>query len=174
MSKFENLDGTKLTGPKKATSGVHLLPPEEPNFKWRIRVDFRAAVDFPLNRTSGGLPSAYIELGWSLYEQTEPDEYTKVMSALVEQNRHPHWNQQLLFNNPADVIDLTGFIWFTLRDKQTIEPIERFCLPLYMFKPYQPVHTEIWLRNADLEARCKVYVSLVLEKPLSSMVDSVC
>ena len=69
MSKFENLDGTKLTGPKKATSGVHLLPPEEPNFKWRIRVDLRAAVDFPLNRnSSGGLPSAYAELGWSLYE----------------------------------------------------------------------------------------------------------
>ena len=36
MSKFENMDGGNLTGPKKATSGVHLLPAEEPNFKWRI------------------------------------------------------------------------------------------------------------------------------------------
>jgi len=46
-----------------------LLPAEEPNFKWRVRVDLRAALDFPLNRTSsGGLPSPYCELGWSLYE----------------------------------------------------------------------------------------------------------
>jgi len=36
MSKFENYDGANLTGPKKATSSVHLLPAEEPNFKWRI------------------------------------------------------------------------------------------------------------------------------------------
>jgi len=97
-----------------------------------------------LNRaSSGGLPASYCELGWSLYEQTEPDEYTKILSVLVEQNRHPHWNQQLLFNNPADVIDMSGFLWITLRDRHTIEPIERFCLPLYLFKPYQPVHTEI-------------------------------
>lgn len=69
MSKFENYDGANLTGPKKANSQVHLLPAEEPNFKWRIRVDLRAALDFPLNRaSSGGLPSAYCELGWSLYE----------------------------------------------------------------------------------------------------------
>jgi hypothetical protein len=69
MSKFENMDGSNLTGPKKSTSEVHLLPPEEPLFKWRVRVDLRAALDFPLNRTSsGGLPSAYCELGWSLYE----------------------------------------------------------------------------------------------------------
>ncbi len=69
MSKYESLDGQKLTGPKKATSQVHLLPAEDPNYKWRVRVDLRAALDFPLNRTSsGGLPSPYCELGWSLYE----------------------------------------------------------------------------------------------------------
>lgn len=174
MSKFENYDGANLTGPKKATSSVHLLPAEEPNFKWRIWVDLRAALDFPLNwASSGGLPASYCELGWSLYEQTEPDEYTKILSVLVEQNRHPHWNQQLLFNNPADVIDMTGFLWITLRDRHTIEPIERFCLPLYLFKPYQPVHTEIHCWNVDFESRCKVYMSFVLEKPLQSMVDSV-
>ena len=90
------------------------------------------------------------------------------MSSLIEQNRHPHWNEQLLFNNPADVIDLTGFIWITFRDRHSIEPIERFCLPLYLFKPFQPVNVEIHCRNADFESRCKVFMSFVLEKVSSN------
>lgn len=70
MTRFNGAEnGTNLSGPKKAVSGVHLLPPENPNFKWRIRIDLRAALDFPLNRTTpGGLPSSYVEYGWSLYE----------------------------------------------------------------------------------------------------------
>jgi len=27
-----------------------------------------------------------------LYEHTDPDEYNKIMSVLVENTRHPHWN----------------------------------------------------------------------------------
>jgi hypothetical protein len=34
----------------------------------------------------------YLEFGWSLYEHTDPDEYNKIMSVLVENTRHPHWN----------------------------------------------------------------------------------
>jgi hypothetical protein len=52
MTKYEFFDGTNLTGPKKAISQVHLLPAEEPNFKWRMRVDLRCALDAPLNRTT--------------------------------------------------------------------------------------------------------------------------
>ena len=52
MTKYDHFDGTNLTGPKKALSQVHLLPAEEPNFKWRIRIDLRAALDAPLNRTT--------------------------------------------------------------------------------------------------------------------------
>lgn len=58
MTQYPGLEGTNLTGPKKSFGEVHLLPPEDSNFKWRIRVDVRAAIDFPLNRvTPGGLPS---------------------------------------------------------------------------------------------------------------------
>ena len=150
MTKYGAFEGTNLTAPKKATSGVHMLPPEDPSFKWRVRVDLRAAIDAPLNRTPpGGLPSCYCEFGWSLYENTEPDEYTRIMSVLIESNRHPHWNQQLLFNNPSEVLDLSklttmplltsspdGFFWITLRDRHSIEPIERFSLPLFVFKAF--------------------------------------
>lgn len=37
MTHYPGLEGTNLTGPKKASSEVHLLPPEDMNFKWRIR-----------------------------------------------------------------------------------------------------------------------------------------
>jgi hypothetical protein len=49
MTKFEFFDGKNLTGPKKAQSQVHLLPAEDPNFKWRIRADLRCALDVPLS-----------------------------------------------------------------------------------------------------------------------------
>ncbi len=51
MTKYQFFDaeagGQNLTGPKKAQSQVHLMPPEEPNFKWRMRVDLRCALDVP-------------------------------------------------------------------------------------------------------------------------------
>ena len=60
MTKFEFFDGKNLTGPKKAQSQVHLMPAEEPNFKWRMRVDLRCALDAPMNQTSpDGMPSCY-------------------------------------------------------------------------------------------------------------------
>ena len=173
MTQYPGLEGTNLTGPKKSFGEIHLLPPEDSNFKWRIRADIRAAIDFPLNRvTPGGLPSWYVEIGWSLYEQTEPDEYTKIMSVLVEKNRHPHWNQQLLFNNPSEVIDLSGFLWISLRDKNAIEPIEKFAIPLEYFIPFTPVHLEVHCRSKGEEAGWRFYCSLVLERPLVSAVDS--
>lgn len=42
MTKNESMfDGRNLTGPRKAQSQVHPLPVEEPQFKWRVRVDLR-------------------------------------------------------------------------------------------------------------------------------------
>jgi len=38
LAKFENFDGAKLSGPRKANGQVHLMPAEEPQFKWRVRV----------------------------------------------------------------------------------------------------------------------------------------
>ena len=174
MTQYPGLEGTNLTGPKRAVGEMHLLPPEDVNFKWRVRFDIRAAIDYPLNRvTTGGLPSPYVEVGWSMYEQTEPDEYTKIMSVLVENNRHPHWNQQLLFNNPAEVIDLSGYLWVTLRDKNSIEPIQKFSIPLDYFRPFTPVHLEVHCPGkGPEESVCKFYCSMVLERPLVSAIDS--
>lgn len=61
MTKYDlQQDGRSLTGPKKAQSQVHLLPAEDPNFRWRVRVNLRTALDVPLNQSSPeGLPSCY-------------------------------------------------------------------------------------------------------------------
>lgn len=91
MTKYEFFDGKNLTGPKKAQSQVHLLPAEEPNFKWRVRVDLRCALDVPAG-PDGSMPSMYAEIGWSLYEGAEPDEFNRVLSVMCENTQSPHWN----------------------------------------------------------------------------------
>jgi len=61
MTKYDlQQDGLNLTGPKKAQSQVHLLPADDPAFRWRVRVNLRAALDLPLNESAPeGLPSCY-------------------------------------------------------------------------------------------------------------------
>ena len=77
-----------------------------------------------------------LEFGWSLYENAEPDEFNKVTSVMMEASRHPHWNQELLFNNPAELMDLTGYFWLIFRDKYQLEPFEKLSIPLFAFRPF--------------------------------------
>ena len=37
-------------------------------------------------------PSTYVELGWSLYDNSEPADANKVMSVMVENNQFPDFN----------------------------------------------------------------------------------
>lgn len=42
MTKNEAMfDGKNTAGPRRAVTQVHPLPVEQPNFKWRMRVDLR-------------------------------------------------------------------------------------------------------------------------------------
>ena len=42
------------------------MPDENPNFKWRIRTTVRTGENMPLNNVDKkGLPSCYLEFGWS-------------------------------------------------------------------------------------------------------------
>ena len=95
------------------------MPLEEPQFKWRIRVDIRQAIDVPYS-SPGILPSMYVELGWSLYDQSQPEDFNRIMSNLVESNAYPDFNQQLRFHNPPEVKDLSGFLWVTMKDKSKL------------------------------------------------------
>lgn len=67
------------------------------------------------------------------------------MSVMVENTRHPDWNQELLLSNPPDLIDMSGYLWVQFKDKGRpgAETFEKLVVPLFAFRPFQPVHLEI-------------------------------
>ena len=66
LTKFEGPADGLPNGPKRATGEMHVLPPEDRNFKWRIRANVHVGQNMPLNKFANGLPSCYLEFGWSL------------------------------------------------------------------------------------------------------------
>jgi hypothetical protein len=114
---------------------------------------------------------------------------------MVENNRHPDWNQELLLSNPPDLIDMSGYLWVQFKDKnKSSQTIEKLVIPLFAFRPFQPVHLEIQsgvpvakansgvrasanelaVQKSGLQAsksggqitsdQCRFYLSLTLEK----------
>jgi hypothetical protein len=71
------------------------MPQEDSNYEWRVRIDFRAGIDMPLNPYKPSqMPSVYFEVAWSesiYYETILKD--TKLYSLVVEDSRYPNWNQ---------------------------------------------------------------------------------
>lgn len=107
FSKREGLEGSYFNGkiyePIEATSMVHHMPLESDNYTWRIRIDLRCCIDAPMNSvTATRLPSCYAEFGWSDHSQRAPEPENRMLSLLIPQERHPHWNQQLLFHSPNE------------------------------------------------------------------------
>ena len=142
------------------------MPVENPNFEWRVRVDLRAGIDMPFNSLQPHrMPSIFAEVAWSptLY-YSSVDAYTKQVSVIKEENRHPHWNQQLLLNNPPAHPEPEGFLWFSFTDNTVGEPFERFYVPLNYFKTFKPIHLEVHLRGGDYHSHPVIYLSLCLEK----------
>ncbi len=73
----------------------HPLPASDPfmNFAWRLRVDVRSATYLPFSKNShpAPLPTGFVEVGWSLYEQ-KPNDFDLYPTKLENNNRHPIWN----------------------------------------------------------------------------------
>ena len=77
------------------------IPDEKASFRWRVRADFRGALDVPVtSKSASGLPSCYMECGWSSLPSNGPSPSHIVASGVVDSNRHPVWNQQMLLHNP--------------------------------------------------------------------------
>ena len=36
---------------------------------------------------------------------------------MIDSNQFPDFNQQLLLHNPKEVIDISGFLWIVIKDK---------------------------------------------------------
>jgi len=72
LSKFDSVAEGQVGAPKKAVGEVRQLPAERPDFSWRVRCDVRAGTNMPLNDLiNQGLPSCFMEFGWSLTDNTD-------------------------------------------------------------------------------------------------------
>lgn len=148
-TKRQGLEGSYFNGevfePIEATSMVHHMPLEQENYIWRIRIDLRCCIDAPMNNaTATKLPSCYAEFGWSQDSHSSPEAEDRMLSLLIPQERHPHWNQQLLYHNPRQSNDRDGFFWITLYDKDNnSNPFEYFYIPMKFFKQFKPIHLQI-------------------------------
>lgn len=148
--------------------GVQLLPEMDVvrNFVWRMRVDVRSGINLPFNRTTeGGLPSYYVEMGWTMYPNRDINLSDAVRSTIIESNRHPIWNHQLLYYPPSSVQTYDGFFQVYLCDKFQSYPIQKIIMPINALKPYHPIHLEFKLdpKTRDDMNNSFLYMSFTIE-----------
>ena len=150
-----------------------ILEDNEGEFAWRVRLDARFAIDVNSN-TSDRLPSPYIEFGWSQFSEQLPPDNEKVRTKVVSLNRHPIWNQQILFTNPSTINDYSGFFWILLRDKEDGTILERIKLLTHAMRPFHPLHLHIKSSKGEesLHDLCNLYFSIVIEENIkASFID---
>jgi hypothetical protein len=108
-------------------------------------------MNMPLNDVvAQGLPSCYVEFGWSLNNMSNNagnmllnDNNTEV-SVMCDRDKDPQWNQQILFHNPKNVLDFkSGFFVMQIKDHYRDEIIDQLNIPMNLFKPFNPIHMEV-------------------------------
>lgn len=133
-------------------------------FNWRSRVILRYAIDMPLNSVSTtGLPTSFVEFGWSQYLNQRPLDRELLRTIAVQNNRQPIWNQQILYNNPRSIINLEGFLWCILRDKLAFEVLDIYTFPISSLRPFHPIHLEL-RSGRPSTPRTKLVFSLDIEE----------
>ena len=106
----------------------------------------------------------------------------KVMSVLISDNQFPDFNQQLLLHNPKEVIDISGFLWIVVmdRNRQDLRKLGTIKVPLDSLKPFQPLQLSAKLPNPDGKigddpsTDCIFQLDICLEKPIMGQVDQLC
>lgn len=147
-------------------------------FVWRMRVHVRSAINLPFNTTTEvKLPSTYVEIGWTMYENNDINQVDAVRTPCVEKNRFPIWNQEMLYYPPSTVTTMDGFINILLKDKFQMKPIQKVSFPLNALTPFRPAHLDLMLKLRDEEQvddkRSHLYVSFTLEEaPLYKLSES--
>ena len=136
-------------------------------FIWRLRVHVRSAVNLPFNTTTESkMPSAYVELGWTMYENSDINQADSVRTPCIEANRCPIWNQEMLFYPPMTLNSIDGFITVLLKDRYQMIPIQRMTFPISALRPFHPVHLDVKLANTtnmQENTRAHLYISFTLE-----------
>lgn len=153
---------------------MNLLPEMDfsHKFVWRLRIHIRSAVNLPSTSTSVSmLPSAYIEGGWTMYANDQINNSDSVRTPCVEKNKHPIWNQELLYYPPSNVDKICGFFHIILKDRYQMTSLERFSFPINSLKSFHPVNLDLKLKgkasDEEMEIpdkdRSHLYLSFTLE-----------
>ena len=153
---------------KTPNDQTQLLPAMDftQDFTWRLRVFVRSAVNLPFNKTTeNNLPSAYVEVGWTMYEVDDINQVEAVRTPCIEGNRFPIWNQELLYYPPSNVTKQDGFINVLLKDRYQMNPIQKFVFPISALRPFHPVHLDVLLdTEEEIEGkRSHLYISFIYE-----------
>ena len=165
---------------KTQNDQTQLLPEMDftKKFIWRLRIDVRSAVNLPFNKTTEkNLPSSYVEIGWTMYENTDINQVTAVRTPCIEDNRFPIWNQQLLFYPPSSLTTIDGFITILLKDRYQMNPLQKFTFPITSLRPFHPIHCDFLLDTDEQEEdkRSHLFISFTLEdSPVYKLSESFC
>jgi hypothetical protein len=155
---------------KTPNDQTQLLPAMDftQNFVWRLRIFVRSAVNLPFNQTTeNNLPSAYAEVGWTMYEIEDINLVESCRTPCIEGNRFPIWNQELLYYPPANLKKQDGFINVLLKDRYQMNPIQKFVFPINALRPFHPVHLDVLLDTDEMindkSKRSHLYISFIYE-----------
>jgi hypothetical protein len=72
---------------------------------WRIHVDVRCAIDLPFREKRGeaSLPSTFVEVGWTVYNERPPDMERKQSTKTIDEDCNPVYNESFVVEPPASV-----------------------------------------------------------------------
>jgi hypothetical protein len=128
-------------------------------FEWRVRVEVREALNVPL--TDGMVPQVSVEVGWSEYRESLPEEKRLIRSDTLSSS-HPEWHQTMLICNPPHITDPHGFIMVLLRDAHNLEDLFKVYLPLESMSAFLPYNIRLFREREESLAPTEFYFSVML------------
>ena len=145
----------------------HILPEMDNSipYSWRIRVILRSAINLKSNKFNPGiLPSAYVEIGWTQFNQIELNSNEIITSNGIESNKSPIWNQEMLYYPPKEILNLDGYLNIIIKDSNVREGIKKIIFPISCLKPYIPLNADFEFEGEAQDEKSHLFISFVLEE----------
>lgn len=138
------------------------------NFHWRVRIDFRSAIDLMMNSTEPkSLPSTFFEVGIADVNNERPHDSLLQVTKTIPSERNPIWNQQLLLVRYQDEdASKNIYLYVALKnnDKVDKKPFDAMWFPINKMKPFYPYHFECQSSTYEFKTRGAFWMSMVLEE----------
>lgn len=138
------------------------------NFHWRVRIDFRSAIDLMMNSTEPrSLPSTFFEVGIADVNNERPHDSLLQVTKTIPSDRNPIWNQQLLLVRHQDEDmskDVYLYVALINNDRSDRKPFDSMWFSISMMRPFYPYHFECQSSTYEFKTRGMFWMSLVLEE----------